>query len=56
MKMMVYEMFWQFNNNLMFNLDKFIYDLVTFRSENVFEPNVQANADTFVQQYYKCVA
>ena len=40
----------------MFNLDKFIYDLVTFRFESVFDPDVQADAESLVRQYYKCVA
>lgn len=40
----------------MFYIDRFITDLVTFRFESVFEPDVQADAESLIRQYYKCVA
>ncbi len=32
----------------MFYIDRFISDLVPFRSESVFEPDAQANAESLV--------
>ena len=34
----------------MFNLDKFIADSVTFRQRSMFEPDIQANAETLSQE------
>ena len=34
----------------MFNLDKFIADSVTFRPVSMFEPDIEANAETLVRQ------
>lgn len=34
----------------MFNLDKFISDSVTFRSRSMFEPDIEANLNTLVQE------
>lgn len=33
----------------MFNLDKFISDSVTFRPVSMFEPDIQANAETLTK-------
>lgn len=34
----------------MFNLDKFISDSVTFRPTSMFEPDIQANAETLTRE------
>lgn len=34
----------------MFNLDKFIADSVTFRPVSMFEPDIQANAETLTKE------
>ena len=34
----------------MFNLDKFIADSVTFRPTSMFEPDIQANAETLTRE------
>ena len=34
----------------MFNLDKFIADSVTYRPTSMFEPDIQANAETLTRE------